>query len=206
MRDHRDREVERGGTRRALSPWLAEALHSSEKRPAQRLQEAEGWARVEIRGGPQLALGGLEDGGGGSSGPWASLRSSCILFRLHKFLNSFLWGSRTGAVGIGPRGLPPWAAGTVFGVVAGSQFFSRYSEQPLAPLLRPQHVVKPRCFGCLPVGGAGGSEHFLITASHRFLFHSRALLLILSPKLAPTHSSRCPCSGGRSAHPGQVSS
>lgn len=206
MRGGRDREVERGGRGRALSPRLAEALHSEEERPARRLQEAEGWARVESRGGPQPALGGLEGGGGGSSGPWASLRSSCILFRLHKFLNFFLWGSRTGAVGIGPRGLPPWAGGTVFRVVAGSQFFSRYPERPLSALLGPQHVVKPRCFGCLPVGGAGESEHFLITSSHRFLFHSRARVLTLSLELAPTHSARCLCSSGGCAHPGQVTS
>lgn len=77
MRGGRDREVERGGRGRALSPRLAEALHSEEKRPARRLREAEGWARVESRGGPQLGLGGLEGGGGGSSGPWASLRSGC---------------------------------------------------------------------------------------------------------------------------------
>lgn len=74
---------------------------------------------------------------------------------------------RMSAVGFGPRGLAPGARGPCLSSWR-PQFLFRGPGAASRPPLAPSTLSKPRCFGCLPVGGAGASEHFLIAACHRF--------------------------------------
>lgn len=87
----------------------------------------------------------------------------------------------------------------MWGVVAGSLFL-RLDLEFLAPLPRPQHVVKPRVFQ-VSAGGRGGRERALpYYFLPQVLFQSRAGHSHFSPKLAPTRLAQCLCYSGGSAH------
>lgn len=150
-----------------LFPRLAESLGSEEKRPGQRLHGEEGRARGETRGGPRPGPGGSEGGGGGSSGGWASLRAGCTLLRPHEFLNCpFLSWLPDGCSGLRP---PRPSSEARVRVWSSCRLLVLVDLELAAPLpLPPARCQTPSVFGCPPVGGAGGSQHFLITSCHRF--------------------------------------
>lgn len=114
---------------------------------------------------------GLEtrEGGGGGTPGGPHFARGCALLRPHEPLNCLLpSGLPAGCSGHWPPRPRSWGEGTVFGVVAGSQFFRVDSGAASPPPPAPSTLSNPGCFGSLPVGGAGGSEHFLITSCHRF--------------------------------------
>lgn len=177
-----------------LFPRLAESLGSEEQRPGRRLHGAEGRAR----GGPpgpglealRAAVAAVRAAGPrfARAAPSSEPTSSSTA--------PFSLGFRMGAVGFGPRGLVPEARVRVW----SSCRLLVLSGRPGAgspPPSAPSTLSNPRCFEYPPVGGAGGSQYFLITSCHRFCSTRAPGRSDFSPKSALTHLGRClRCSGG----------
>lgn len=145
------------------SVWAAKRRGQGEGSPKQRAE------RGVRPGGPRPGPGDSEGDGGGNTDGRASLRAGCTLLRPHELLNClFLSGLSDRCSGHWPPRPRSRGEGAVFGVVAGSQFFPVDLGAASPPPPAPSTLSNPGCFGSLRVGGAGGSEHFLITSCHRF--------------------------------------
>lgn len=103
--------------------------------------------------------------------------------------------------GHGRRRPSPGGEGSVFRVVADSQFLLLDPELPILLPPPPARCQTPSVFGCPPVGGAGGSEALPYYFLPQVLFHSRARALSHSLRSRPPSTWPSVCAKWRFCSP-----